>query len=225
MRQVQELSITLSLSAISITLLCLATLLGAFSVWRDIERRYTAAVLGLPVSRASYLLGKFFGNTIVIVICALLLGGVSLAIIHFTAAQSPSEIKIIWFNIVAAIVADTLKYILLAALALFFSSFSTSFFLPIFGTVSMYFAGNASQDVFEYVSGDYGRSIPLLFKQCIKGVYYLLPNFSAFNLKVQAIYALPLPLDGLLLLFLYFFIYTAIIIYLAVWIFTRRELP
>ncbi len=39
MRQVQELSVTLCLSALSLVLLVLSVLLGASSIWRDIERR------------------------------------------------------------------------------------------------------------------------------------------------------------------------------------------
>src|SRR5689334_5418069 len=64
MRQVQELSITLSLSAISFILLVFTVFLGSSSIWRDVERRYTTSVLGLPISRASYVLGKFFGISI-----------------------------------------------------------------------------------------------------------------------------------------------------------------
>ena len=48
MRQVQELSITLSLSVVSVVLLVVTLLLGASSIWRDIERRYTSAILSSP---------------------------------------------------------------------------------------------------------------------------------------------------------------------------------
>src|SRR5512147_2633812 len=61
MRQVTELSINLSLSLISFMLLLLSVFLGGTSLWKDMERRYSYSVLGLPVSRTSYLLGKFFG--------------------------------------------------------------------------------------------------------------------------------------------------------------------
>jgi len=57
MRQVTELSITLSLSLISFILLLLAVFLGATSIWKDMERRYTFSVLSLPLSRSSYLWG------------------------------------------------------------------------------------------------------------------------------------------------------------------------
>ena len=224
MRQVQELAVTLSLSAVSAILLLLSVLLGAFSVWRDIEKRYAASVLGLPISRAGYLLGKFSGIVLILASCAFFLGCVSLLVIKIAAAQYPSDIGLHWLNITIAIVFFTCKYILLAALALLFSSFSTSFFLPIVGTVSIYLAGSASQDVFEYIAGDYGRTIPALFKLLIKAIYYLLPNFTAFNLNVQAIYGLPLNFSALVVTFLYFVVYTAIVLYLATRIFSRRDI-
>lgn len=225
MRSIQELAITLSLSIISFTLFLLATLLGASSIWRDLERRYAASVLTLPMSRASYILGKFAGIALLLIVTAFCLGIASVAAIKISALQYPSELKIHWLNIAASITADALKYILLAALALLFSSISTSFFLPIFGTISVYLAGSASQEVFEFISGNSAQTIAPAFKILIKGIYYLLPNFSAFNLKVQAIYSLPLSLFGISLTFLYFLVYTAIVLSIAIILFKRRELP
>lgn len=225
MRQVQELSITLSLSAISFTLLVLATLLGSSSIWRDLERRYAASVLTLPLPRSSYVLGKFAGISLLLVGAAFSLGLVALVVIKVSSLQYPSDIGIHWGSIMAAIVADSCKYVLLAALALLLSSISTSFFLPIFGSLSVYLAGSASQEVFEFVSGEYGRTISPGFRLLIKGLYYLLPNFSAFNLKVQAIYGLPLTLYGICLTLLYFLVYTAIVLAVTTILFARRELP
>jgi Cu-processing system permease protein len=225
MRQAQELSITLSLSAISLVLLFLATLLGASSIWRDVERRYINSVLGLPISRASFVLGKFSGIVCLLVLCALVLGVVSMFVIAVTSVQYPSPLPIRWQNVIAAIASDTCKYILLAACATLFSALSTSFFLPFFGTISVYLAGSASQDVYEYITGDYAKSISPLFKGMVRIVYYILPNFAAFNFKVQAIYGLPLSLAGLMYTGLYCLIYVTILLFLSVWIFSRRELP
>lgn len=225
MRQVQELSITLSLSAISFILLVCTLLLGSSSIWRDVEKRYTTSVLGLPVSRGSYMLGKFAGLSLFIVTAALILGGISLVIISVSAAQYKSDLPILWENIIAAVVADTLKYILLVTFALVFSSLSTSFYFPFFSTLSVYFAGSASQEVFEYLSGDYGKTLHPFIRMIINALYYVLPNFSAFNLKVQAIYSLPLDYKGLAYTFFYFLVYTAILLTISIRAFARRELP
>jgi Cu-processing system permease protein len=225
MRQVQELSITLSLSAVSVILLILAVLLGSSSVWRDIERRYTSSVLTLPFSRSSYVVARFCGIALFLLACAVVLGAASLVVIALTSQRYPSELPVHWLAVLAAVGADALKYILLAAVALLFSCLSTSFFLPFFATLAMYLAGSSSQEVFEYVSGKYGKEIPELSATLIKGLYYLLPNFSAFDLKVQAIYGLPLQPSGLLYTAAYFAVYTALVLCAAVAIFSRRQLP
>jgi len=104
------------------------------------------------------------------------------------------------------------------------SAISTSFFLPIFGTIAIFLAGSASQEVMEYLGGDTPLQVSAISKAVIKTLYYLLPNFTAFDLKVYAIYSLPLPLSGLASTFLYFLTYTSIILCLAAWSFGRREL-
>lgn len=225
MRQVQELAITLALSTISLSLLVLTIMLGGFAVWRDVERRYTASVLGLPVSRAGYLLGKFAAVAVFLALCAAVLTTVSAAVIVFSSGLYPSDLPLVWSNLLAAVVADVCKFTLLAAFALLFSSLSTSFFLPVFGTLAVYFAGSASQEVMEYVTGEFGQKLSAPVRALGEGLYYVLPNFSAFNLKVQAIYALPLSLPGLAFTFLYFLIYTGLLLTLAVRVFERRELP
>jgi len=225
MRQIQELSITLSLSIISFTLLILATLLGASTVWRDIERRYAASVLTLPAPRSAFIIGKFAGTAIILLFTAVSLGLVSALAIKISSLQYPSELSINWLNIFSSVFTDALKYILLAALATFFSTISTSFFLPIFGTISAYLAGNVSQEVFEYITGNSAHSIHPLFRILVRGLYYILPNFSAFNLKVNAIYGLPISFYGLALTVIYFIVYTSIVLTLSIIIFKRRELP
>lgn len=223
MRQVQELSITLSLSSVSFVLLILSIILGASSVWRDIERRFMASVLGLPASRANFLMGKYGGIALFLFASTIFLGIVAMVVISIGAAQYESAIPVRWENVVLAIAFDGLKYLLLAAVALLFSALSTSFFLPIFGTLAIYLAGSASQEVMEYLSGEFGRQLSQVAKGLIQFVYYVLPNFSAFDLKVEAIYALPLDPAVLLLTFLYFIVYSAILLSLAVWAFSRRE--
>lgn len=224
MRQVQELSITLSLSAISLILLVLTVILGSSSVWRDLDRRYLASILGLPVSRTSYLLGKFTGIVIFIMIGCMLLGLVAAVTIALASAQYPSDIPIRWLHIFVAILMDGLKYVLVAAVAMLFSSLSTSFYFPLIATLVIYFCGSASQQVYEYITSDYGKTLPALAEIGISSIYYCIPNFAAFDFKVQAVYPLAVSLQSLLFTGVYFLVYTSIILMIAVWAFNRREL-
>jgi len=224
MRQVQELSITLSLSAISLVLFVLATLLGSSSVWRDIEKRYTASVLTLPYSRGSYLFAKFFAISLFLIMSAIIFTAVASVAIWFSSTLYHSSSPLRWIYIVNAVTFDVMKYILLTAIAILFSSLSTSFFLPVFGTISMLLAGNASQEVFDFLTKDAtGAKMSLVLRLAAKFFYYIIPNFGAFNFKVSAIYPVPLQVEGLLYTLIYFIVYTGIVLCISIRVISRRE--
>jgi len=225
MRQVQELAITLSLSAISSVLLVVTLLLGASSIWRDVERRYTSSILTLPVSRASFLLSKFFSIILFLLICTLVLGLCSGGVIFLAASTYPSDVPVHWLNIILVLSGDVLKYTILAAFALLLSTVSTSFYLPFFGTLVIFFCGSASQEVFEYLSGQFGQTISPLLVKSVTLAYYLLPNFSSFDFQIQAVYGLSVPLEGMVLTLCYGLIYTGILLGIAIFAFERKELP
>ena len=224
MRQVTELSLTLSLSLISFILLLLAVFLGGTSLWKDIERRYTFSVLGLPISRQGYLLGRFGGVALFLMLAAAVLGVAAFAVVLYSSTIYPSDRPVIWSAMALCIIFDALKYILLIAVAFLFSTVSTSFFLPVFGTIATFLAGGITQQVYEYVRSPASKSLSPFVKQAATGLYYLLPNFGAFDLKVNAVYGIPLPLNGLLLTAAYFVVYVGILLSISAAIFLRREM-
>jgi ABC-type transport system involved in multi-copper enzyme maturation permease subunit len=225
MRQVTELSITLSLSLISFILLLLAVFLGATSLWKDMERRYTFGVLSLPISRSSYLLGRFFGLALFLLLTSAVLGAVACLAIKVASVIYPSERAIVWSWLALALVFATLKYILLVAVALLLSTVSTSFFLPVFGTLCTFLASGITQQVYEYVNSPVAaQTVSPLLKSAVTVVYYLLPNLAGFDLKVNAIYSIAPSFAGLGITAAYFCAYTAILLGGAALLFNRREM-
>ncbi len=225
MRQVTELSITLSLSLISFILLLLSVFLGATSIWKDMERRYTYSVLSLPMSRSSYLLGRFFGLALFLSLTSLFLGSLACVMVKIASGIYPSERPLVWSFILLAIFFANLKYILLVGVALLLSTVSTSFFLPIFGTICTFLASSITQQVYEYVNSPASaQAVSPQLKPLITLVYYLLPNLSAFDLKVNAIYGIAPDMSGLLLTVAYFAVYTTLLLGGAAFVFGRREM-
>jgi ABC-type transport system involved in multi-copper enzyme maturation permease subunit len=224
MRQSQEMAVTMALSFISFSLLVFAISLGSTIVWRDIERRYSYSVLSLPVNRSSYILAKFFSVALFLILAAILTGVCSFIAISFTSMQYPSPIPVQWGMIAVAIFMDTLKSMLLAALAILVTTVSTSFFMPFFTTISIFLAGSASQDVYEFVSSASGAKMSVTVRFLSKVVYYILPNFSSFNFKLQAVYPIPFNPVQISFVTLYFLVYTALVLSAALLIFSRREL-
>lgn len=225
MRQVTELSITLSLSLISFILLLLSTFLGATSLWKDIERRYSFSVLSLPLSRSSYLLGRFFGLAFFLLVTSAFLGTLTCLVVKVVSGIYPPDRPVAWSWLVLAVVFGTLKYILLVGVAMLLSTVSTSFFLPIFGTICAFLASGISQQVYEYVNSPAAaQSVSPLFKQAVAILYYLLPNLAGFDLQVNAIYGIAPRFAGLGITFAYFVAYTAILLGASTLLFNRREM-
>lgn len=224
MRQNQEIAVSLSLSFISFILLTFTLFLGSTLLWRDIERRYTYSILSLPVSRGEYLLAKFGSISIFLVLCSLIAGVSAVAAILVSIIKYPSATPVQWGMIFLVIGMDLLKYLLLAAISILVTTVSTSFFMPFFVSLAIFLAGSASQEVFEFLASSAGMKMSTLARSLIKGVYYIIPNFSAFDFKLQAIY--PIPFDSVQLKYslAYFAVYIAIVLLAAIWQFSRREL-
>jgi len=224
MRQVTELSITLSLSLVSFVLLLLAVFLGSTSLWKDMERRYTFSILSLPLSRSTYLLGRFAGIAFFLLLTAVVLGLSAILVILIVSSTYPPDRPVAWGLIVVSIGFDALKYVFLVAFAVLFSSVSTSFFLPMFGTISIFFVGGATQQVYDYVHSAAGKNLALPVRQLASLLYYLLPNFSAFDLKVNAIYSLMPNYRGLAYTAGYCAVYSALLLIVSTMIFAHREM-
>jgi len=225
MRQVTELTTTLSLSLISFIMLLLAIFLGATSIWKDIERRYTFSVLSLPISRTSYLWGRFLGIALFMLMTAVFLGVMSLIAIKTATFGYPPARPVVWSTIIITIVFDALKYIIVVAIAMLLSTVSTSFFLPVFGAISVFFAGTVTQAVYDYLQTQTAQAaVSVIVRKVAVVLYYLLPNLSGFDLKVHAIYSIPLNFQGLMLTSIYFVVYTLILLSVGSFLFARREM-
>lgn len=225
MRQMTELTTTLSLSLVSIIMLLLAVFLGSTSIWKDIERRYTYSVISLPISRTNYLIGKFLGVALFMVLTAVVLGVMATVAIKVASYGYAPSRPLLWSAIFAAILFEALKYILVAAVAMLLATISTSFFLPIFGSISAFFVGTITQGVYDYLQTPSSQAaVSGVVRKAALVLYYLLPNLDSFNLKLNAIYSLPLNINGIILTVVYFIVYVVIILTAAALLFSRREM-
>jgi Cu-processing system permease protein len=96
MRQVQEAALTLALSATSLVLLVLAVQLGSGAIYRDIERRYTASSLTLPLPRAAFVLGRFAGIALVLLVCTIVFALLTTLLVPWAASINPSDRPVVW---------------------------------------------------------------------------------------------------------------------------------
>jgi hypothetical protein len=145
--------------------------------------------------------------------------------IKVTSTIYPPDRLIVWSWLVLALVFTTFKFILLVGVAMLLSTVSTSFFLPIFGTICAFLASGITQQVYEYVNSPASaQSVSPFLQSIVSCVYYLLPNLAGFDLKVNAIYSIAPNFGGLIITFFYFLAYTAMLLGSAAFLFNRREM-
>jgi len=223
MRQIQQVSITMSLSLDSFIMLFLAMFGGAVTIWRDIERKYVYTILGSSISSSRYFIGRFLGFSAILLLFTAINLLISVAVIKISAGMYQSQLPIIWSNIIFAYIMTLMKYILLMGIGFLFTSFATSFFIPFFGTIIIYIIGNASQGVYDYISTAHS-GYSLLFRYIVKALYYIIPNFSSFDFTTYAVYAIKLSYSSILYSTAYFLIYIGMLLLIAIKIFSKRDL-
>lgn len=224
MRQVREVAVSLSLSIISFVSLVLTVFLGVNLVYRDLERRFAHSVVSMPISRETYVLGKFLGLSAIIGAGVIIFSVFSVLGIAVSSKLYKSTLPMLWENFLAAVFFEFIMLMIIAAIAVFFSSFSTNLFLPLFATIGTYLIGNVTQTVMDYINSPYGVKLPLSSIYISTVVYYLFPNLSAFDLKFNAIYSLPVSPIYMATMLVYATLYIVIVIGLSMLIFRRREL-
>jgi ABC-type transport system involved in multi-copper enzyme maturation permease subunit len=215
----------LGLAAMSLMGLFIAVFIGIGLIAREIDRRSIYAVLAKPVRRHELILGKYLGLVgTLFVNLAVMAAAYYVVLAYMGWTLSPAALKASPAaptdpRLLLAISMIGLELALVTAVALFWSTFSSSALLSAGLTVGLYIAGQFGADLknFEQVvesplAGTIGRAL-----------YYALPNFAAFDIKAQAVHALPIPPGYLALTTGYALVYIALLLAASVIIFARRD--
>jgi ABC-type transport system involved in multi-copper enzyme maturation permease subunit len=214
----------LGLASISVFGLAIAVFIGIGLVWKEVERRSIYTLLSKPMRRQEFLLGKYCGLVLTLVINVAVMTAAYYAVLAYMQAISPPNLRASWPApapdpaLLKAIALIMLELMLVTAIAVLFSTFSSPF-LSAMLTAGVWVIGHFNQDL-----RDYGATIPSpLAAAMARGVYYVVPNFSAFDIKLQVVHAQAVPFSYVGLTALYGFTYIAFVLVGAVIIFSRRD--
>jgi len=228
MRDVGKVAVDVSLSAVSFSGLLLVLFVGINLLAKDFERRTIYMVLSRPISRVQYMWGKFIGMVLLIVTAVAALSGCSLVSI-FAVRQAYSNFfpRFSWTPILWALLLIAVMLVLLAALSFLFSSFATSSFVTLILTIASYFIGHGLGAVKAILESPATAGVELSTTtvRLFRGAYYLFPNLSFFDVKLQAAHNLPIAWTYLFGTIAYGLVYSCLAIALAGLIFSRREFP
>lgn len=224
MRQVVALATSYSLSVISLVGLILTLFMAMSLLARDLEQRSIYTVCSLPISRSSYLVGKFLGFAVVIFFALAILGCFTAGAIFVLERIYPPDRLITWDAFLLGLWFQYWVFLITGAITILFSTVATSTFLPLALSVGIYFGSYSTEAVRYFVqsAGGQERLNPVV-RLLGRLVYWILPNFSAFDLKSQIIYGVALDSKAVLLAQLYGIGYLGVLIVLAMIAFRRRE--
>jgi ABC-type transport system involved in multi-copper enzyme maturation permease subunit len=228
MQEVGKVAIDIALSAVSLSGLLLVLFVGINLMAKDLDKKTIYMVLSRPISRSQYIVGKFLGMVMLIIVTMIFLSMCAmLSILLIKMAYPEFFARFSWPMIMLALSFSTLTMIMLSALAFLFASFTSTSFITLVLTVIAYIIGQSISDVKALVEAPQvvGIQVSAITVKVVQIAYYLFPNLSIFDIKTQAAHALPLSLSYVFWTVTYGLVYTALSITGAAVIFKRREFP
>lgn len=213
---IEELVIkSLGLSAISVIGLLIAMFIGVGLVYKEMDKRTLYALLAKPVRRWEFLLGKFGGLVLTLAVNTVAMAaGLFAALLYVKPHLERMDAVLL-----IAIYFILLKLMLVVALALLFSCFSTPL-LAILYTSTFYVAGLFVEEMrtFQFAAANPAAT------WLMRGLSYLLPNFENFNVMAAAVHGREIPSALILQNTAYAALYCVIVLLIAAAVFSRRNL-
>lgn len=207
--------VSLGLSAISLFGLVMAVFIGVGLVYKEIEKRTLYSLLAKPVRRWEFLVGKYAGLLLTLVVnTALMTLGVAAALYYVDRTFLRPDLTIL-----IAIYFILLELGLVTALALFFSCFSSPLLSTLF-TLGIYITGVFAQDIREFGEFTHNRFL----EAATRLLYYVIPNFHNFNAITKAGHDALFPFTLIWQNTLYAALYVTVLLIAASTIFSRRNL-
>lgn len=206
--------INLGLTAISLFGIVIAIFIGIGLVSKEIDKRTLYTVLSRPVRRWEFIVGKFFGLSGTLAVNTVFMAiGVFAALFYVSHHFHSTDA---W--ILVALYFIVLQFLIMTALALLFSSFTTPLMSAVF-TFCLFVIGSFSEDLRGFARLTRGAE-----KWLATAASYVLPNFAALN--VISLVAHEQPVAGRMILFntAYALTYAAMAVCGAIVIFERRNL-
>jgi ABC-type transport system involved in multi-copper enzyme maturation permease subunit len=204
----------LGLSAMVVFGALIAIFIGVGLVFKEIDKRTIYNLLSKPVNRHEFIIGKYLGLCLTLLVNSLvMLAGTELALLYVSKGFTP-----LCLSILPAAYLIFLELMLVVAMALMFSSFSTPMLSALL-SFAFYVIGHFSGDL--KLAARIAESA--LTRTILTVLYYALPNLSNFNFTSQASYGVIAPVKVIISATLYALLYISILIAAAVLIFQKRN--
>ena len=205
-----RLLLNVGLGSINIFGVLIAIFVGIGLVNKEIEKKTIYTIVSKPVARYQFLVGKYLGLTLTLLVNTLIMAGGLLLVLF---AQSV-PIESMLFKALGLIF---MEFMVITAVALLCSTFTSATLSAIF-TLATYVIGHLTADL-----KTFGEKMDEGIRAVVTSLYYILPNLERFNLKGNVIHHIEVPGTDLLLIVVYGLTYVAFLLMAASIIFQRRD--
>jgi ABC-type transport system involved in multi-copper enzyme maturation permease subunit len=200
------------LFCVSVFGVMLAILIGVTLVQKEVRRKTLYVVLSRPIHRWQYVVGKYMGLglTLLVEVGAL---STALAVLLLISGAPPGLL------LFKALLLTLVEILLVAAMAIFFASFSSPY-LSGFFTLGLFVVGRSLPSLYLLID-----KIDLEFvKVPLKGLFFILPDLADFNLSTRVVNGVDISGSQVAALVAYGLGYLLLLLFFSSWIFSRRNL-
>jgi ABC-type transport system involved in multi-copper enzyme maturation permease subunit len=212
--QERKIIVDLGLSAMLLFGVFIAIFVGVGLVYKEIERRTIYAIFSKPVGRGEFLVGKYLGLCLTLLVNVIVMGlGVSLALVYVSRGWDPLIVSL-W----PAVFLLYLELMILTGVALLFSSFSSPALSALL-TFFVFIIGHFSGDL-KSLSVSLGSTGA---RWLFSALYYGLPNLANYSFITPAAHGHSPSPGFVLIASLYAIVYITVILAIATLVFSRRN--
>jgi len=226
LRQLKTVTLDVGFSGLRFCLVFISITLVQDLVGREIERRSVVFSLSYPASRASYLLGRFFGVLALSASAALILGLLLwLAALAAGGGYEQEHRVALGFPYWLALFGFWLDASVVAAFVLLVSSVATVSLLPLAAGVAFAIIGKAIGPVLAYVASgaDQGEALAHVYQPVLAIAKWVVPDLSSLDWRPWPMYGIAPDTGFVQASVLVALLYAGGLIGISVWVFGRRE--
>lgn len=225
-RQPKTVALDVGLSGLRFSLVLFALFWVQELVGREIERRTVMYALSYPVSRASYVLGRYLGILGLLGVAALLLGMLLwLTVLTVGGAYEQSFRVGLGVSFWGTVLGLWVDAALVASFAMWIATISTVPMLPVALGAAFAVAGKSLGAVIQYLEGGADGDVEFheRFSPLIDFVQWFLPDMSRLDWRDWPMYDLFPGAVTMALGLTMALAYSSIMLALAVWTFSQRD--
>ena len=206
--------INLGLTAVTIFGMMISIFIGIGLVSKEIDKKTLYTVLSRPVRRWEFILGKYFGLGLTLLVNTFFMAlGFFAALLFVAHTFTRADLQL-----VSALYLILLQFMIIIAITLFFSTFSSPLFSALFA-LALFFIGNFAGELRGLAGMLDGIS-----RVFVLGLSYLVPNFTAMNVIAQVAHSEGVTAALLAQDTLYAILYSAIALSGATLVFENRNM-